>query len=328
MTRMLAGVMLVCAAAAQVPRIGNIDFYGLHELTAQRILETVHLASGDPPPASKGDTEDRIAHIPGVASARIQVVCCQENRIALFIGIQERSQPVIAFHLQPVGEAELPPDLIAAYREFQGAMLRASPAPHNMEDRFSAFAANQVELLRSVLRTSWDAEQRQAAATVIGYAPQGKTVIDDLLFALQDPDPDVRSHAAQSLSAIAALARKSPELGIHIPATPFVELLNSVELSDRMESTKTLLILTEGRNPATLSLVRQGALLSLAEMARWQTLSYAQPPFLLLGRLAGLTDTQVRQSWDKGDRDAVIQKALRPPAASPPARKRRTTIRK
>ena len=41
--------------------------------------------------------------------------------------------------------------------------------------------------------------------------------------------------------------------------------------------------------------------------------SYALPPFLLLGRAAGLTDQQVQQSWQKGEREAVIQKAIQAP---------------
>jgi hypothetical protein len=45
-------------------------------------------------------------------------------------------------------------------------------------------------------------------------------------------------------------------------------------------------------------------------MARWKTLAYAQPPFQLLGRVAGLPDVQVNQAWEKGDRESVIQKAL------------------
>jgi len=44
-------------------------------------------------------------------------------------------------------------------------------------------------------------------------------------------------------------------------------------------------------------------------MARWQTPRYALPPFLLLGRVAGFTDAQVQQSWQKGEREIVIQKA-------------------
>jgi hypothetical protein len=325
---MLAGVLLVCAATAQLPHIGDINFYGLRKLTAEKILATLHLAPGDTVPASKGELEDRIGDIPGVVAVQIQTVCCEENRVAMFIGIEERGEPAPALHSPPSGPAALPADLLTTYREFLGAVLRAAgkgtadeslieghalmadPVVRGFQDRFITFAASQTDLLRSVLHSGSEPEERQAAATVIGYAPNKKAVVDDLLFAIQDPDDGVRSSAARSLSAIAVLAQKKPEMGIRISPTWFVELLNSVVLSDRVESTKALLILTDAGNAAALDLIREKAMPAVVEMARWKTLRYALPPFLLLGRIARLPDAQVHQSWEKGDREPVVQKAL------------------
>jgi hypothetical protein len=45
-------------------------------------------------------------------------------------------------------------------------------------------------------------------------------------------------------------------------------------------------------------------------MARWTALRYALPPFLLLGRVAGLADKEIHARWESGDRSAVIEKAL------------------
>ena len=78
-----------------------------------------------------------------------------------------------------------------------------------------------------------------------------------------------------------------------------VELLNSIVLNDRMEAARVLVILTDAPNPGVLSLVRERARPALAEMARWKTLSYALPSFLVLGRAAGLPDSQIRQAWEK-----------------------------
>jgi hypothetical protein len=47
----------------------------------------------------------------------------------------------------------------------------------------------------------------------------------------------------------------------------------------------------------------------LIEMARWKTLRYALPPFLLLGRMDGFTDAQTQEYWQQGNRRPVIQKA-------------------
>jgi hypothetical protein len=332
---MLAGVVLVCAAPAQLPHIGDIDFYGLRKIPAEQILAAAHLASGDSVPASRGDLEGQIASIPGVDAAHVQTVCCEGNRVALFIGIEESGAPAATFHEPPSGKSTLPPDLMTQYREYEGALLRAElngaasqsasaiPAPaadptvHGDEIRFRAFAARHTLLLRAELRTGADAEERAAAATVIGYATDKRAVVDDLLFALQDPDEGVRTNAARSLAAIAAVGRRTPALGIHVSSARFVELLDSVVLSDRVESTKALLVLTAGKSAPVLDLIRQRALPSLAEMARWKTLRYAQPPFVLLGRVAGLTDAQVQQSWDKGDREPVIQQALASAANKP-----------
>jgi hypothetical protein len=45
-------------------------------------------------------------------------------------------------------------------------------------------------------------------------------------------------------------------------------------------------------------------------MARWPTLQYALPPFLLVGRIAGMPDNEITQAWGKSDRAAVITRAL------------------
>jgi len=86
--------------------------------------------------------------------------------------------------------------------------------------------------------------------------------------------------------------------------------LNSVVLSDRVESIQALLVLAEKKNAAVLDLIRARALPSLAEMARWTAPAYALPPFRLLGRVAGLADAEVTQMWDQGRREAAIRQAL------------------
>jgi hypothetical protein len=84
-----------------------------------------------------------------------------------------------------------------------------------------------------------------------------------------------------------------------------------------VESTKALLVLTEKQNAAALDAIRERALPSLAEMARWQTRSYALPPFQLIGRVAGLKDADVNGSWEHGDPEAVIKQALDSGAKKP-----------
>jgi hypothetical protein len=318
----------VSAAGAQVPRVGDIDFYGLRKVTAARILSTLELRPGDRLPASKGDLEDRIEKIPGVVQARVEAVCCEGQDVTLFMGIEEKGAPLPALRSAPAGNATLPPELTDIYQQFLTAVERAAvrgnagedlTAGHSMmadpearaaQERFISFAADHVPLLREVLRNAAEPDERAAAAVVIGYAPKKQEVVDDLQYAMQDPDESVRANAMRSLKAIAVLAAKQPELGIRVPPTRFVQLLHSIVLSDRVQSAEALVTLTDRGDRAALDQIRASALPALAEMARWNTLRYALPPFLLLGRVAGMADAELHQLWEKGERETVIRRAL------------------
>jgi HEAT repeat protein len=322
---------LVCAAAAQAPVVGDINFYGLHKIAPERILGAAKLKSGSALPPSKGDIEDAIAEIPGVLLARVEAVCCDGAETILFIGVEEKGTPHAAFRSPPSGDARLPGDLLDAYRQFLTAVQRAARSGNAVEDlsaghsmmadaaarayqeQFVNYAREHVDLLRSVLRTAADAEQRAAAAVVIGYAGTKPTVVNDLQYAMQDPDDAVRANAIRSLNGFAVLASKQPALGIKISPTWFIELLHSIVLSDRVESAKALLTITDRGEPAVLQQIRERAAGALAEMARWKTPRFALPSFFLIGRVAGLPDQQIQESWRKGDREPVITKVLAVP---------------
>ncbi len=178
------------------------------------------------------------------------------------------------------------------------------------EQKFNAYATDHLADLRAVLRNGPEPEQRAVAAAVIGYAPGKQAAVDDLEYAMQDPDESVRSNAIRSLRAIAVYAARDRSLNVRIAATWPVELLNSLVLSDRLQATDLLVTLTDKDNPAALEQMRDRALPALVEMARWETLQYALRPFLLVGRIAGLKDEEIQDRWSKGEREPVIQKAL------------------
>ena len=316
------------SAAAQAPMVGDINFYGLHKVSAEKILAAVKVRHGDRLPPSKGDLEDQIEDIPDVVLARVEAVCCEGRDAILFVGIEERGAPHPALHSAPAGAAVLPPEFVASYRQFleavqhaagqgntaedltAGHSLMADPQSRAFQERFASFAATHVELLRQVLRDGSEPEERAIAAAVIGYAPHKREVVDDLQYAVEDADDTVRANAMRALSAIAVFNSKHPEQAVPIAPTWFVDLLNSVVLSDRVEAVRTLINLTETPNRGALDLMRERALPALIEMARWKTLPYALPPFLLVGRIAGLADDEIHRYWEKSDRETVIQQAM------------------
>lgn len=311
-------------AAEIVPRVGTIDFYGLRKVSKSRIEKALGVHPGDPLPPSKGGVEDRIEKIPGVVVAQVEGVCCEDGRAMLFVGIEERGAPHFALHSPPAGEAKLPQEMVDSYNELlraaekaarrgstaedltEGHPLMADPDARAIQEHFRDFANDHLTELRDVLRNAPEDNERAIAATIIGYARDKSKVVGDLEYAVQDSDENVRASAMSALKAIAILAEKRPELGLHISPTWFVEMLNSIVLSDRTHATMALLNLTDSRPPETLGLIRERALPPLVEMAQWNSLRYALPAFVLLGRVGGLSEEQIQEDWTKGDRAAMI----------------------
>jgi hypothetical protein len=310
-TRLLAvTACVVCLGQAQAPKIGEINYYGLHKVTPDKVLSALSIRPGAVLPPSKGDMEERLTEISGVIDARVEAVCCQGAAAALFIGIQERGAPHFDTRSAPAGSAILPDDLQEHYQEYLSASARKeTSAVRRYEAEFTAFATGQLDLLRDVLRNGSEPDQRAIAAVVIAYAKKPADVVNDLQYALQDPEDAVRVNAARSLKGMAVAARKDPSLGIRVAPVWLAEMLNSIVLSDRLIAAETLVVLTDQPNPTVLDVVRDRASAALADMARWSTLDYALPAYLLLGRTAGIPEPELLDQWEKGGREAIIRRA-------------------
>ncbi len=328
MRHLLALLVVVCSAAAQKPVVGDINFYGVHKVSPERILRVIRVHPGDPLPPSKGALEDAISRISGVIMARITAECCNGSATDLFIGIQEKGAPRAEFRSDPAGDVTLPANIVDMYRQYLDAVARAAaagqaaerltaghalsadPQVRAFQGQFVDYAAGHVQPLRDELRRASEPGQRAIAAALIGYEPKKQAAADELQYALQDPDESVRANALRGLAAIGVFAAQNPALGIKISPTWMVELLNSIVLSDRVEAVRTLLILTDhGAGGEALQLIHDRALPAMVEMAEWKSPRYALPPFLLLGRMAGMPDDEVQRLWKQGDRKAVIDRA-------------------
>ena len=324
-------ILSAATAAAQTPRIGTIDYYGLRTVSEDAVRSVLSVEVGDPKPSEseRSAIESRLMQIPGVVAARLQTICCGEGvRLRLYVGIAEDSTTLLEFHPPPQSEVTLPEEIVASHADFsralekavragntgddfsQGHSLMSDPAGRAVQERFLIYAEEHLEILREVLRSSSDPQQRAIAAQVIGYAPEKYAVVDDLVYAVQDPDDDVRNNAARALGAIAALAQREPGLGIRIPATPFVEMLNSLSWSDRNKATMVLVALTEGGTADVLQRLRERALDALVEMARWKSEGHAFSAYVLLSRVAGLSDQEMFEAWSTGERERFIEKAV------------------
>jgi hypothetical protein len=318
---------LVAAAfvlPAQVPTVHQINLYGLNKVSAETVLQTAKLRSGAPLPPSKGDVEEMIEKVPGVLHARLEAICCEDQNSVLFVGIEERDGPHIEFHPEPSGNAALPAGIMGAYRQFLAALQRTAqrtsqterdPGLSESEEKFASFATSNLAELRDTLRNGPEAEERAAAAVVIGYAPKKNDVAPDLHYALRDPDESVRSNAIRSLHA--SLQSADSAETIPVPLATLIDLLHSLVLSDRLEAADMLVTITNDGNREALALLRARALPALVEMARWESLRYAIRPYILVGRIAGFSEPEIRKWWSDGEREHVIQRALALPRATP-----------
>lgn len=320
-------LILTASQNPQFPAIGIIDFYGLGELSERQARESLQIKEGDSLPEDSDEARRRLESLPGVEEARLEIACCVGNKAILYVGIRKKGEPLIEFRSAPQGEVRLPQDVIQAGEGFQkayseavlkgdpgedhsyGHALTNDPATRAIQERFIAFAARDLKLLRNVLRNSADAQHRALAAQIIAYAENKQEIVNDLVDAMRDSAEVVRNNAMRALWIMPESTRQSPKKPIRIPPRPFIEMLNSIEWGDRNKSSLALHKITNLPAPDILSELRRKALPSLIEMARWKTPGHAKPPFVLLGRVAGFTEDEINAAWERGAHGSFIEAA-------------------
>src|SRR5262249_37438017 len=82
--------LLAAQTGVTLPRVGVLDYYGLHKVSPARIQRVLATKEGDPFPNSKGDVEERLEKIPGVVRSHLEAVCCDGGKAVLFVGIEEK----------------------------------------------------------------------------------------------------------------------------------------------------------------------------------------------------------------------------------------------
>jgi hypothetical protein len=323
----LVAFFLPLLCIAQAPTIGLVEVYGVRKLTVASVLKTAGATPGGRLPASKADLEEKLASMPGVQDASVEAACCEAGKIILYIGIAEKGGAALAFRSDPTEGPDVPEPVTAAYRRFLDAVtegIRAGVTGEDLSEGYSLmnFAparkaqqaliplANQFQAeLKNVLRTSSSEDHRAMAAYVLGYHDDKKSVIEDLTYALRDGDATVRENALRALAAIAMFAQSHAGSGIVVDAGLLVEMLNSRVWTDRNNASVLLVSLTESRPVEILAMLRKQALPSLVEMARGRHAPHALSAYILLGRTAGIAESELQSAWANGQRDRIIARA-------------------
>lgn len=321
--------LLAAFVASQTPIIGIVDFYGLRSITEERARAALGLKEGDSLPDEIDGARRRLEALPGVRRADFGVVCCQDGRYILYVGIAERGAPTLTFAPPPHGRARLPDAVVGAAAAFDSAFdaaleagdfaedqsrgyaLSHFPRLRAVQERFPALADRYGRDVRAVLHESEDGSQRATAARVLGYASDRQAVVADLVAAISDSVEDVRNNAMRALWVLAQYAKHAADHRPLVPGRPFVALLNSPVWTDRNKASLALGQLTESRDSALLAAIRAGAMPALLDMARWKSAGHAWSALLILGRAVGMAEGEIQAAFQRGDRGPVLHAAER-----------------
>jgi hypothetical protein len=324
---LIATLLPVILTAQQPPPIRVIDFYGLHHVPRARVEQALGIREGDPLPESKEAVEARLAKIPGVRAAHVGGTCCYEGGFVLWIGIEENGAPKLTFRDAPKANIHLPDALNKSVDDFYVAMedavragrdaddasrgysLMVDPKTRAIQQRFIGYAKDNLPVIRQVLWNAASDRERAHAAQVIAYAPDPRTVVPDLVHAIDDPSDDVRNTAMRALAIMAAYSSQHPDAHIQIPVTPFIKLLNSPVWTDRNKSLGTLRYITANRSAKELSALRREAMPALIEAAHWKLAGYAESALYVLGHIGGMREAAIAKAIEKRDVDAVVRAA-------------------
>lgn len=319
----------VLAGQEQQMRIGEIEFFAASGTDVAKVRAALPLREGDTLAASDAAIGQAVRGIReavqksiGRAPSDVAPACCDQNgQWMIYIGLAADPSGGFRHNPTPHGTAKLPAAAIQLYQEAmnanepavrkhapeddtRGYALSSDPDLRSRQMAMREYALRHASLLREVLESAAAADQRIAAAALLGYARQSRAQIEALVRASHDPDDTVRNNAVRALGV---LVESGPKAASQIPASDFIAMLNSGHWTDRNKGGMLLERLSANRDPKLLSQLRSQALASLLEMARWRSSGHSYFASVILGRIAGIEEKQLQQMITNGQVEAIFQ---------------------
>jgi len=307
--------------------IGEIEFFGYAGIDQDKVRAALPFHEqenfvGAEYAEKLEQAYNAIKSLTGQYPTGINNVCCDKrgNEI-IFIGLSGKTIP---HRPKPNGTARLPEKVLDMYERFmktlfeglqkgnfheddsKGYALSAYPPMRAVQLEMRAYAVKRGALLRSVLETSSDDQQRIVAAQLLGYARQSDAQLASLVKATEDSNDTVRNNATRALLVLAA---SSAKIASRVPVQGFIELLLSGTWTDLNKSSGLLDFVTaKKRDEKVLAQLRRKDILErLIEMARWR--SHWESAAKLLGRVAGINEQQLLQLVAEGKAEVIIKES-------------------
>lgn len=307
---LLAGICGSSNLLAQ-EAVTSIDFYGIRKLSVQEIETSIGIASGKLTRLKSSEIKELLKAMDGVEDADVVQIQYPGN-LALFIGIRETGQGEAELRAAPTGAIRLEPELIKSYDAVMEMLVPAIKAGKAGEDRSAGHSLSeyppmrekQVQLisianerfssLAKVLRDSSDEKSRAAAAYILAFANDKKTVVGELQLACNDASSLVRNNAVRALGVLATFAQTNDEKKLEISYQPFLQLLKSLTWTDRNKGSALIDSLSVGRDQSLFKTLKEEYLNELEEMARWKSSGHALFSIRILARMAGIGEEEIR----------------------------------
>lgn len=323
--------VLCATAAAQEPQapfhVAHINYFGAWGFDTSKLTASLPIHAGDPIRFEDADPlreklDSAIAHSFGAAPTNINYMCCDTpGAIEIYIGLAGDSYRPLQLRAAPKGHAVLPAQATKLMRQMDAAWANAvqrdareddtagyalvrDPEMHAIELQMRAFALTHDRIIEQVLENSADAQQRRDAATLLGYARHSPKQMQRLIAAMRDPDDDVRNNA---LRALMVLAHAHMLQGLSVDG--LIPFLYAGKWTDRNKASLLLEALTETHSDAVLQELRRNALPALLDGATWDSFGHASPFLIVLARIEGLSDEDMRRLADAPIQAKIVQAA-------------------
>jgi hypothetical protein len=308
--------------------IGPMDFFGYQGLDVVKLRAALPVHVGDKlDRQTKTLIEGAVVGVIGKKPTQVAEVCCDEQgRSLIYIGLPGGTYKPFVLNPAPTGNERLPAEIVSLERQVEAASsaavkkgggaaeeddslgyaLTKDPATRALQLQERSWAlAHTPELVR-VLQSSADAEQREIASQVLGYAQQSHEQIAALVGASRDPDSTVRNNATRALGV---LVTSNAKLAGEIEPETFLAMLGSGTWTDHNKAVALLEPMSAGRDPKLLAKIRELALEPLIEMALWSDAGHAFGARRVLGRVGGIPEEKLTLMAWNGPVDAIIAAA-------------------
>jgi len=321
-------ILLISALVrSQTIEIGEVDLFGQTGLDEQKVRAALTIHAGDKIAAEQWPDatlklNEAIQKVLGKPPTDVALVSFDKHgKTMVFVGLPGPTIKTVRPRSAPTGTAKLPDDASNLYKTFierlpkalaegnlkeddsKGYALVSDPEMHAAQLKMRDYALANEGIIRLVLKTSASADQRQAAAMLLGYANRSKAQIDDLAAAATDADNGVRNNAVRALVVISHGDPASMRL---FPVEVFVDMVRSGTWTDRNKGGWMVEALTQGRDPKVLNLVKKSALPSLIEIAHWTNPPHASSAWLILGRIGGIEEKRLQEMVAKEDVRGIL----------------------